>query len=123
MSGRLIVAVPRAPVEKGLLLLPKPEFRPAGRKRKKQPSAAFCHSIRKLAAQFCNTIRFVVTTLPSTTYAQNNGVIALTRCASRWAGIACGVWLFLFGVLAKVGAWVTTIPNWCVSAREKALRV
>lgn len=34
---------------------------------------------------------------------QNNGVIALTRCASRWSGIGCGVWLIIFGVLAKVG--------------------
>lgn len=51
--------------------------------------------------------------LPSTTFAQNNGVIALTRCASRWSGIGCGVWLIIFGVLAKVGGWVTTIPD-CV---------
>jgi hypothetical protein len=34
---------------------------------------------------------------------QNNGVIALTRCASRYAGIACGVWLLIFGILSKVG--------------------
>lgn len=40
--------------------------------------------------------------LPNTTFAQNNGVLALTRCASRSAGYSCGVWLFLFGVLAKV---------------------
>ena len=53
----------------------------------------------------------IAMTLPSTTFAQNNGVIALTRCASRWAGIACGIWLIAFGVLAKVGGWVTTIPG------------
>lgn len=40
--------------------------------------------------------------LPNTTFAQNNGVLSLTRCASRSAGYSCGVWLFLFGVLAKV---------------------
>ena len=40
--------------------------------------------------------------LPNTTFAQNNGVLALTRCASRSAGYSCGIWLFLFGVLAKV---------------------
>jgi uracil-xanthine permease len=62
----------------------------------------------------CNSfLGAIAMTLPSTTFAQNNGVIALTRCASRWAGIACGVWLICFGVLAKVGAWVTTIPD-CV---------
>jgi Permease family len=53
----------------------------------------------------------IAMTLPSTTFAQNNGVISLTRCASRWAGIACGIWLIIFGVLAKVGGWVTTIPG------------
>ncbi|DBB13713.1 TPA: hypothetical protein ACH3X3_000728 [Trebouxia sp. C0006] len=51
--------------------------------------------------------------LPNTTFAQNNGVLALTRCASRTAGYSCGIWLFLFGVLAKVGAFFTSIPQ-CV---------
>ncbi|KAL3148343.1 hypothetical protein ABBQ38_013800 [Trebouxia sp. C0009 RCD-2024] len=51
--------------------------------------------------------------LPNTTFAQNNGVLALTRCASRSAGYSCGIWLFLFGVLAKVGAFFTSIPQ-CV---------
>ncbi|MCJ1422972.1 hypothetical protein MMC29_000853 [Sticta canariensis] len=41
-------------------------------------------------------------TLPTTTFAQNNGVIVLTRCASRSAGVCCGLWLFVFGVLAKI---------------------
>eukprot|EP00891_Asterochloris_glomerata_P005932 jgi/Astpho2/5932/Aster-02419 len=51
--------------------------------------------------------------LPCTTFAQNNGVIALSRCASRYAGFSCGIWLFLFGVLAKFGAFWTSVPN-CV---------
>lgn len=42
------------------------------------------------------------TTLPNITYSQNNGLIALTRCASRMAGVACAGWLIIFGVLAKV---------------------
>ena len=46
--------------------------------------------------------------LPNTTFAQNNGVLALTRCASRSAGYACGMWLFLFGVLAKVRSLCVT---------------
>ncbi|KAK9845023.1 hypothetical protein WJX74_009785 [Apatococcus lobatus] len=62
----------------------------------------------------CNSFfAALCTALPNTTFAQNNGVIVLSRCASRSAGIACGVWLILFGVLAKIGGWVTTIPN-CV---------
>eukprot|EP00877_Chromochloris_zofingiensis_P003759 jgi/Chrzof1/13384/Cz07g31020.t1 len=50
------------------------------------------------------------TSLPLTTFAQNNGVIALTAVASRWAGWAAAAWLFLLGVFAKFGAWVLSIP-------------
>ena len=53
---------------------------------------------------------------PVTTYAQNNGVISLSRCASRYAGIACCVWLFLFGVIGKFAAIILTIPNCIIGA-------
>ena len=55
----------------------------------------------------------LATSLPLTTFAQNNGVIALTAVASRQAGWACAGWLFLFGLLGKVGGLITTIPD-CV---------
>ena len=54
-----------------------------------------------------------MTQLPNTTYSQNNGVIALTNCGSKAAGIACGVWLILFGIFAKIAAVITSIPD-CV---------
>jgi xanthine/uracil permease len=50
---------------------------------------------------------------PVTTYAQNNGVLSLSRCASRYAGYACCAWLMLFGVIGKFAAVILTIPN-CV---------
>lgn len=50
---------------------------------------------------------------PNTTFSQNNGVISLTRCASRGAGYACGFFLILSGIFAKVGAFFVSIPN-CV---------
>ena len=53
------------------------------------------------------------TQLPNTTYSQNNGVIALTNCGSKAAGIACCCWLIFFGVFAKVAALITSIPD-CV---------
>jgi len=53
------------------------------------------------------------TTPPNTTLSQNNGIVSLTRCASTSAGYACGFWLLIFGVIAKVGAWILSIPN-CV---------
>lgn len=56
------------------------------------------------------------TSIPLTTYAQNNGVISLSRCASRRAGYACCVWLFLLGVFAKFAAIFVTIPNCILGA-------
>lgn len=37
----------------------------------------------------------------------------LTRCASRAAGICCGLWLLLWGIIAKFGAFFVAIPD-CV---------
>ncbi|CAJ1951324.1 unnamed protein product [Cylindrotheca closterium] len=53
------------------------------------------------------------TSMPNTTFSQNNGVIALTKCASRRAGYACAFWLIFFGVLSKVAGVITSIPD-CV---------
>ncbi len=53
------------------------------------------------------------TSMPNTTFSQNNGVIALTKCASRRAGIACGIWLILMGIFSKISGIITSIPD-CV---------
>ncbi|KAG2500997.1 hypothetical protein HYH03_000819 [Edaphochlamys debaryana] len=53
----------------------------------------------------------LATSLPLTTFAQNNGVISLTNVASRQAGYAAAGWLFLLGILGKIGAWIVTIPE------------
>ena len=47
---------------------------------------------------------------PNTTFSQNNGVIALTQCASRSAGFSCGAWLIFFGLFGKIGAVFSSIP-------------
>lgn len=39
---------------------------------------------------------------PLSIFAQNNGVIAITRCANRTAGRFCCAFLILFGVLGKI---------------------
>ncbi|KAG7340888.1 xanthine permease [Nitzschia inconspicua] len=49
--------------------------------------------------------------LPSTTLSQNIGIISLTKVAARDAGFACGIWMFLYGLLGKVGAFFTSIPQ------------
>ena len=47
---------------------------------------------------------------PNTTFSQNNGLIALTRCASRSAGFSCAFWLIVLGVFGKFGALFASIP-------------
>lgn len=53
------------------------------------------------------------TSMPNTTFSQNNGVISMTKCASKRAGYACGGWLIVMGVFAKVSGLITSIPD-CV---------
>ncbi|KAF1948844.1 purine permease [Byssothecium circinans] len=51
------------------------------------------------------------TITPMSTFAQNNGVIALTRCANRKAGYACCFWLIVMGIFAKFAAALVAIPS------------
>jgi uracil-xanthine permease len=67
-----------------------------------------------LAADSINSLLAgLFTSMPNTTFSQNNGVIALTRCASRRAGYACGFWLIIMGVFGKISGIITSIPD-CV---------
>jgi NCS2 family nucleobase:cation symporter-2 len=50
------------------------------------------------------------TITPMSTFAQNNGVIALTRCANRKAGYACCFFLLVMGIFSKFAAALTSIP-------------
>eukprot|EP00977_Amphora_coffeiformis_P000775 scaffold162_cov176-Amphora_coffeaeformis.AAC.35 len=61
----------------------------------------------------CSIFSSFFTAMPNTTFSQNNGVIALTKCASRRAGYACGIWLILMGVFGKISGIITSIPD-CV---------
>jgi len=51
------------------------------------------------------------TVTPLSIFAQNNGVIAITRCANRGAGRWCCFFLIVFGVLGKVSGVFLAIPN------------
>ncbi|KAI5366104.1 putative nucleobase cation symporter 2 family [Septoria linicola] len=51
------------------------------------------------------------TITPMSVFAQNNGVIALTRCANRKAGYACCLWLLIMGIFAKFAAALVAIPS------------
>ncbi|KAJ7089093.1 Xanthine/uracil permease [Mycena epipterygia] len=51
------------------------------------------------------------TVTPLSIFAQNNGVIAITRCANRAAGRWCCAFLILFGILGKISGAFLAIPN------------
>ncbi|KAL2024986.1 hypothetical protein VTK56DRAFT_3685 [Thermocarpiscus australiensis] len=52
----------------------------------------------------------LATVTPMTTFAQNNGVIALTRCANRSAGYCCCLFLITMGIFTKFAAALVAIP-------------
>ncbi|KAL2847276.1 purine permease [Aspergillus pseudodeflectus] len=51
------------------------------------------------------------TITPMSVFAQNNGVIALTRCANRKAGYCCCFFLVVMGIFAKFAAALVAIPS------------
>ncbi|KAK5048321.1 hypothetical protein LTR84_005991 [Exophiala bonariae] len=53
----------------------------------------------------------LMTITPMSTFAQNNGVIALTRCANRKAGYCCCFFLIVMGLFAKFSAALVAIPS------------
>ncbi|KAF7716356.1 Purine transporter [Penicillium ucsense] len=53
----------------------------------------------------------LMTISPMSVFAQNNGVIALTKCANRTAGFCCCFFLVLMGVFAKFAAALVSIPS------------
>ncbi|KAG0052872.1 hypothetical protein BGZ83_002020 [Gryganskiella cystojenkinii] len=53
----------------------------------------------------------VMTNSPMSVFAQNNGIIALTRCANASAGYVCCMFLILMGVFSKFGTLFLMIPD------------
>ncbi|GAB1526689.1 hypothetical protein RhiTH_009861 [Rhizoctonia solani] len=51
------------------------------------------------------------TVTPLSIFAQNNGVIAITRCANRTAGRWCCGFLIFFGIIGKISGVFLSIPN------------
>ncbi|KAK7541965.1 permease family-domain-containing protein [Phyllosticta citribraziliensis] len=64
-----------------------------------------------LADGLNSIIAALATITPLSVFAQNNGVIALTRCANRGAGLAAAAWLVVMGVFAKFAAALVAIPS------------
>ncbi|KPM44619.1 Uric acid-xanthine permease [Neonectria ditissima] len=53
----------------------------------------------------------LMTMTPGSVFAQNNGVIVLTRCANRTAGLACAMFLLIMGIFTKFAAALIAIPS------------
>ncbi|KAJ6063682.1 hypothetical protein N7499_012362 [Penicillium canescens] len=53
----------------------------------------------------------LMTISPMSVFAQNNGVIALTKCANRTAGYCCCFFLVVMGVFSKFAAALVSIPS------------
>ncbi|CAO3666804.1 unnamed protein product [Rhizopus stolonifer] len=51
-----------------------------------------------------------MTISPLVTFAQNNGVVAMTRCANRLAGYCCCLFILLYGIFGKISAVFLAIP-------------
>lgn len=63
-----------------------------------------------LADGLTSTLSAAFGGFPSTTYAQNNGVIQLTGVASRRVGYVMAAILAVLGLVPAVGRWVTVVP-------------
>ncbi|KAK9356755.1 permease family-domain-containing protein [Lipomyces doorenjongii] len=53
----------------------------------------------------------LMTMTPMSTFAQNNGVISLTKCANRTVGYFCCVFLIIMGIFSKFAAALVAIPS------------
>lgn len=49
--------------------------------------------------------------MPTTTYSENVGIVAVTRAAHPAVGYAAGGWLVLFGVFGKLGGFFGAMPD------------
>ncbi|GMG19991.1 unnamed protein product [Ambrosiozyma monospora] len=56
-------------------------------------------------------IAALMTMTPMSTFAQNNGVISITKCASRTVGYWCCFYLVIMGVFSKFAAALVAIPK------------
>jgi xanthine permease XanP len=72
------------------------------------------HGLRMRAGIYADSLTSIISSLfgsfPSTTYAQNNGVIQITGVASRHVGRWMAAILALLGLFPAVARWVTAMP-------------
>ena len=57
------------------------------------------------------TLGGVLNSFPYTCFAENVGLVRLTRVSSRWVVAAAGVFMILIGLVPKAGALVAAVPH------------
>ena len=63
----------------------------------------------------------VLNSFPYTCFAQNVGLVRLTRVKSRWVVTAAGVFMIILGLLPKAGAIVAAIPQPVIGGASLAM--
>ena len=63
----------------------------------------------------------VLNSFPYTCFAQNVGLVRLTRVKSRWVVTAAGVFMIILGILPKAGAIVASIPKPVIGGASLAM--
>lgn len=53
----------------------------------------------------------LATITPTSTFAQNNGVISVTKCANRNVGYWCAFFMLIMGIFSKFSAAIVSIPD------------
>jgi uric acid-xanthine permease len=76
-----------------------------------------------LADGFNGLLAALATITPMSTFAQNNGVIALTRCANRKAGYFCCFFLIIMGIFAKFAAALVAIPASVIGGSKSSVHL
>lgn len=64
-----------------------------------------------LADGFNGLLSGLMTVTPMSTFAQNNGVISITKCANRKVGYWCAFFMIIMGVFSKFAASIVAIPK------------
>jgi xanthine permease len=67
------------------------------------------------------TLGGVMNSFPYTCFAQNVGLVRMTRVRSRWVVAAAGVLMIVIGLIPKAGAIVAAIPSPVLGAASMAL--
>lgn len=64
-----------------------------------------------LADGISGLVSGLMTVTPMSTFAQNNGVISITKCANRRVGYWCAFFMIVMGIFAKFAAAIVSIPS------------